>query len=174
MLATYLTGDRVALRAMQIADKDHAVAWFEEDFPVDADRAEKYLRDELDELTHRKLMLTIVRVDGEEIVGGVRLQLHPRHSDVFVHMAPALDDADELRGEALKLLVPWLRDEGQHIAVTVTIAGDQQHSIVAAESLGMEQTARLRAWYHRGGGRVDGLIYQAIHPRWQGTEASDA
>ena len=176
MLATYLTGERVALRAVQLSDKDHAVAWFEGAFPVNSERAETYLKDELEGLTDRKVLLVIVRVgaDEDEIVGGVRVQLHGRHSDVHVHMAPALADADELCGDAVRLLIPWLRDEGEHIAVTLGVAADQTHTIVAAESVGMERTARLREWHFRGGGRVDGLVYQAIHPRWQGQEPSHA
>lgn len=174
MLATYLTGDRVALRAIQIADKDRAVAWFEGEFPVDAEQAEKHLRDELDGMSQRKALLVIVRLEDEEVVGGVRLTLHPRHSDIFTQMAPALAAADELRGEALKLIVPWLRDEGQHITVSVDLAADQARSIAAAEEVGMEQTARFREWYYRNGQRIDRLVYQAIHPDWQGQEVRGA
>lgn len=174
MLVTYLTGERVALRAIQLADKEHSVAWFGHDYAVNSERAEAFLKDELDDLTSRKLLLVIIRIDGNEVVGGVRLRLYPRHAFIYLSMAPTLDDADELRGEALKLLVPWLRDEGEHIAVTVDIAADQHHTIVAAEEAGMEQTARFREWYHRPGGRADRLVYQAIHPDWQGKEHRDA
>lgn len=167
MLATYLTGERIGLRAVQISDKDHAVAWFEGAYPVNADRAEKYLRDELDDFSSRKALLVAVRLEGEDVVGGVRLRLHPRHSDVHIHMAPALEDADELRGEILKIVVPWLRDEGEHITVTIDLPADQQRSIDAAERVGMEQTARFREWYQRNGQRIDRLVYQAIHPEWQ-------
>lgn len=174
MLATYLTGERIALRALQHADKDHAVAWFEGEFPVNADRAEKYLRDELDELTYRKSLLVIVRLENQEVVGGIRVRLHPRHSEVHIHMAPAIDDADELEGEALQLVVAWLRDEGQHITVSVDVGADQHQTIAAADAIGMEQTARFREWYLRPGGRADRLVFQAIHPLWQGQETPDA
>jgi RimJ/RimL family protein N-acetyltransferase len=174
MLATYLTGDRVAMRAVQLADKDHAVAWFDSEFPVNSERAETYLNEEFDGMTHNKALLIIMRVEDEEIVGGVRIDLHPRHSTVTVHMAPALEDSDELRGEAVLLLIPWLRDEGEYITVSLDVAADQTWTIAAAEDAGMVQTARFREWYCHAGHRVDRLVFQAIHPRWQREEALDA
>jgi len=174
LLATYLIGERVALRAMQLADKDHAMAWFEGTYPVNSERAEKYLREELEGLSNRKAPLVIMRVENDVVVGGVRVRLHQRHAEAFIQMAPTLDDADLLRGETIKLLIPWLRDEGQNITVTVDLATDQTKSIAAAEQSGMEQTARFREWYVRPGGRIDRLVYQAIHPTFQETEVSNA
>ncbi len=174
MLAVYLTGDVVALRAFEIADTKQAMAWHEGVFPIDPERAEKYLRDELDGLNTRKAALAIVRRSDDAVVGGVRVRLNPRHSDIYIQMAPALPEADELRGEVLKLLVPWLRDEGQNITVTVDLAADAPLSIAAARDAGMEQTARFREWYFRSGGRVDRLVFQAIHPQWQTARVDDA
>ena len=143
------------------------MAWFEGAYPVNSGRAEKHLREQVDEPSNRKALLAIVRVKTSEVVGGVRLRLHQRHSEVFIQIAPAIGDADQLRGEAIKLLIPWLRDEGQNITVTIDLATDQAHSIAAAEQGGMEQTARFRERCARPGGRVDRLVYQAIHPTFQ-------
>jgi hypothetical protein len=93
-----------------------------------------------------------------------------RTAVIRLHMAPWLVDADELRGDAVRLLVPWLRDEGQHITVTLDIAVDQPATAAAAESAGMVQTARFREWYARPGGRVDRLVYEALNPFWERSE----
>ncbi len=42
--ATYLTGERVYLRAMVAADKETAAAWFPSLFLVNASRAEAWLK----------------------------------------------------------------------------------------------------------------------------------
>jgi RimJ/RimL family protein N-acetyltransferase len=166
----YLTGERVALRAMKLEDKEHASAWFDGPFPIDATRAEEYLRDVLKNLSNRTMLLALVRIDGDELVGGARAQANGRHAVIRLHMAPWLVDADELRGDAVRLLVPWLRDEGQHITVTLDIAVDQPATVAAAESAGMVQTARFREWYARPGGRADRLVYEALNPFWERSE----
>ena len=166
MRVAYLSGERLALRAMQAEDKDHAAAWFDSSFPINVSRAEAFLNDELKSLSWRKVLLVAVSGDDDEIVGGVRVRTNGRHSDIHTHMAPLLAEADELRGEILVLLVRWLRDEAEHISTTVDIAEDWPETIAAAEALGMEQTARFREWYARPGGRTDRLVYQALRPYW--------
>jgi hypothetical protein len=49
MKPPFLTGERVYIRAMVLEDKDCGVAWFDSEFPVNAVRAEKFLRDEIRE-----------------------------------------------------------------------------------------------------------------------------
>jgi len=174
MRISYLSGERVALRSPTLADKEHAPAWFDSVFPIDASRAEEWLKEELKEFTHRKIPLIAVRGDGDEVIGGVVVRSNRRHADIAIHMAPWLPDADELRGELVGLLVRWLRDDSEHITTTAYLAEDWPASIAAAEAAGMVQTARVRQWYPRPGGRADRLIYQALRPFWSAVEASDA
>ena len=82
-------------------------------------------------------------------------------------MAPACQDADAIRAAALGLLVHWLRDEGEVMAVTVEVAADEPATIAAAESAGMVRNATLREWFARPAGRVDCHLYQALNPRWE-------
>ncbi len=177
MRVAYLSGQRLAMCPMRMEDKAHAPAWFNSVFPIDASRAEEFLKDELKEYTYRKVLLVAVRgdVESEEIVGGVKVRMNGKHADIHIHMAPWLTDADELRAEMLRLLVAWLHDEAEHVTTTADIAADWLATIAAAEASGMQQTARLREWYARPGGRVDRLVYQALRPFWNGaSEASNA
>lgn len=174
MRISYLSGERVALRSPVLADKDQAAAWFDGVFPIDAGRAEAWLKEELKEFTYRKILLIAVRGDGEEVIGGVAVRSNRRHADIAIHMAPWLPDADDLRGEIVGLLVRWLRDESEHITTTAHFAEDWPATIAAAEAAGMIQMARIRQWYARPGGRADQLIYQALRPFWSEAEAGDA
>jgi len=94
MRVAYLTGERLALRAMRTDDKDYAAAWFDSSFPINAGRAEAFLKDELKELSTRTILPVAVCGDDDEIVGGVRVQTNGKHSDIYFHMAPWLTNAD--------------------------------------------------------------------------------
>jgi RimJ/RimL family protein N-acetyltransferase len=165
--AVFLTGERAYLRAHLASDKEHAAAWHASPFPIDAARAEDLLKDAHKELVPDTKLFAICRVATDEIVGGARAWTSPRHADLSFHMAAWLDDADELRAEALGLLVRWLRDEVEMLTVTAALAADQPATIAAAEALGMLLGVRLREHIARPGRRVDLLNYQALNPRWR-------
>jgi RimJ/RimL family protein N-acetyltransferase len=172
MRASFLTGERIYMRAMLMGDKEHAAAWFDSPFPIDATRAEKFLKDEHQRPWPRPTHLAIVRLDGEEIVGGARVHSwNGRIARLSLHMAPWLAEADDLRAEALRVLLPWLRDEGEYMVVRLAIAADQPATLSAAEALGMVQAVRLRERLARPGGRVDQFYYEALNPRWEAPNA---
>ena len=165
----YLRGASVYLRAMVEADKERGAAWLDETFPVNASRAEKALKEEhTDQWRRGERRLAIARCEDDEIVGSVRLisRDRVRTCALTFWMAPWRDDADALRGEALGLLVHWLRDETEVMVVTAELPADQPRTVAAAEAAGMVRNATLREWFGRPGGRVDCLIYQALNPRW--------
>jgi RimJ/RimL family protein N-acetyltransferase len=170
---TWLTGEHMYLRAMVAADKEHAAAWFDEVWPINAARAEAVLKDE--HKADRTPRLALVRNDGDEIVGSVEVGTRDgyRRCSLVFHMAPWLEsgDADALRAEALRLVVPWLRDQVEVMVVTVHLAADATETVAAAEALGMTRSVQLREWVARPGHRVDKLIYQALNPRWEVRDA---
>lgn len=163
------------LRAMVEADKESGAAWLDETFPVNAARAEAALKEEHTGhwWARRNRRLAIALNDGDEVVGSARVDSGDgkRTCHVDFEMAPWRDDADELRAEALRLLVHWLRDEGEVMVVTVEIAADQPATIEAAEETGMARNARLREWFARPGRRTDCLVYEALNPRWEVRDA---
>ncbi|MDQ3044362.1 MAG: hypothetical protein M3R06_04310, partial [Chloroflexota bacterium] len=111
MRPPYLTGATIHLRAMRADDAERAVAWFPSRFPVNAARAEQWLKD-----AHtgsiwnpNPVILAIVRTATDEIVGGMDLDSPGRRRGwVRFHLGPWLpfSEADELRAEALRLSVP--------------------------------------------------------------------
>lgn len=166
MRATYLTGDRLYLRAMTLADKEHATAWFDGPFPVDAERAETYLKEEHRDLSARKRHLIIALTETDEIVGGLHLHTNGRVADIWFTFAPWRSDADSLQSDALRLVIPWLRDEATMITTDTIIPADYTSTIATAEELGMRMAVRLREHIARPGHRVDLLYYQALGPAW--------
>jgi RimJ/RimL family protein N-acetyltransferase len=172
--ATFLSGERIYIRALALEDKDYAAAWFRGPYPVNAAKAEEFLRDEHKSIEPQEQHLAIVRVDGDAIVGGVQLWTDRRLAFMTFKMAASIRDADECQAAALRLLVPWLRDEAELMMIDVPIAADEPLTIAAAEALGMERTATLRQWLARPGGRVDQHHYEALNPAWRVEERRNA
>lgn len=168
MRPPYLVGRRIFLRPLALADRAHAAAWFDAPFPIDAGHAEAFMREEAPAGwgAPDRLHLAIVRLDGDEVVGGATVDGPTRHTaDLSIRAAPWLPDDATVRTETLGLLVPWLRDELELMTVTVEIAADDDALIAAAEGLGMSRQGRWREHLARSGGRVDLLLYQALNPR---------
>ncbi|HUG16974.1 MAG TPA: hypothetical protein VMM78_18345 [Thermomicrobiales bacterium] len=165
MRAVYLTGDLIYVRALTKEDAKQAAAWFPEPFPIDPVRAERYLKETHSDVWDRKRRLVIARVADHTIAGSVSMRANRVHAALAFTMAPTATDADELEADAIRVLVPWLRDEAEHATVMVDIASDRPVSIAAAEELGLIAGARLREHVARGGYRVDLLMYQALNPR---------
>jgi RimJ/RimL family protein N-acetyltransferase len=178
MKPPFLTGERVYIRAMVLEDKDCAVAWFDSDFPVNAVRAEKFLRDEIKEIwAARRKYYVIVRTDNDQVIGGIKSKSWDmRAADLTIRMAPHLspDEADSYKADALRLFVPWMRDEHEYMAQTIEIAADETACIAAAEEMDLFFGARFRGFLRRPGGRIDLLVYQALNESWQPAQAASA
>lgn len=170
MKPPFLTGERVYIRAMVEDDKNHAVAWFDSEFPVNAVRAEKFMRDQIKETwAARRKYFVIVRTDSDNIIGGIKMKSWDmRSADLTIRMAPHLsqDAADGYKADALRLFVPWIRDEHEYMAQTIEIAADENQCIAAAEELDLYFGARFRGYLRRPGERIDLLVYQALNPSW--------
>ncbi len=173
MQVVYLTGERIYLRAPVEEDADHAVAWFDSPFPINGSRAKTFFDDHPTYWWDAdSFALVIARTDDNQLVGGMSLSSSDwRVAGIRFHIAPTLEDADALQSEALKLVIPWLRDEHEFMVVRVQLAADQPATIAAAEELGMQPSVRLREWFARGGERVDAIVYEALNPRWEVRDA---
>jgi hypothetical protein len=170
MRPNYLTGERIFLRALRKEDAATASAWHPGPLPVNAPAAEAFLKERHTSAwgPSDPLFLAIVRTEDDAVVGGVELE-HPLGRIVYavVRVGPWRTDAeaDAIQADALRLLVPWLRDGAEAMVVTVPIAADRPLTIAAAEELRMVRGTRLRQFVARPGGRVDLLEYQALNPR---------
>lgn len=177
MRPAWLTGERVYLRAMQVSDRDVAAAWFPYPYPVTPERAEELLREWITSPYQPRQYLAICRTADDEVVGGVRLGIWNRVARVRFKLGPLVPDAEALQAEALRLLVPWVRDEMELIATTFELASDLPAVIGAAEEAGLVPSFRLREFVARPGHRVDLLGYEALNPRYvrsEGREPGDA
>jgi hypothetical protein len=167
MRAVYLTDEHLHVRALVAADKECAAAWFDSPFPVNAVRAEAWLKE-----THASvdrppaLHYAIVRTADETVIGGVTLETDYRIGTLKLRIAPWLPDADALRAAALRILHPWLRDDLELMTFVIHVPADQSETIAAAEALGMAPGVRLREAIARPNHRVDELIYQALFTPW--------
>jgi hypothetical protein len=162
---------------MLASDKDVASAWFPYPFPVTPARAEEFLREWITSPWQDRHHLAICRTAGDEVVGSVRLMIWGRIGRVRFKLGPQVPDAEELQADALRLLVPWLRDEMELIATTFTFPSDLPLVVAAAEESGLVLGVRLREFVARPGHRVDLLMYDALNPRYvrsEGREAADA
>ena len=173
MKASFLAGEQIHIRAMKRSDKDQAAAWFDSPFPVNATRAETFLREELTATWHpQTTLLALVRLGSDDIVGGVTLWSEDRRVGwLRISLAPVLPDADAVFGDALRVLIPWWRDEHEFMAVNVEIPADRPEAIAAAEDLGMTHAVTWRQSELREGHSVDLLLYQALNPRWEVADA---
>jgi RimJ/RimL family protein N-acetyltransferase len=172
MKPPFLSNDRIYIRAMVLEDKDCAVAWFNSEFPVNAVRAEKFLRDNIKESwgARRRKYFAVVRAEDDQVIGGIKLKSRDmRAADLTFKMAPHLspEEADQYKAEALRLFVPWIRDEHEYMAQTIEIAADEPACIAAAEEMDLYFGVRFRGYLRRPGGRIDMLVYQALNPKWE-------
>jgi RimJ/RimL family protein N-acetyltransferase len=175
MKPPFLTGERIYLRAMMMEDKDHATAWFNSPFPVNAVRAETFLKEEIKETWGaRRRYFAIVRLEDDRIIGGLKFKSWDfRAADITITMAPHLSpaEADGYKAETLRLFLPHMRDEHEFMAQTVEIAEDETACIAAADEMGLFYGARLRRYLARPDGRADLLVYQALNPKWEAPDA---
>ena len=166
---SYLTGERLYLRAPLKDDVAASASWFPSAFPVSSGQAETYLRDQLRRVwwAADEFLLTIVRREDDQIVGGVVIE-HPTGpaAEISLRIAPSLtvSEADQTQADALKLLVPWLLNEAETLTITVNVGADQLQTLEAADDLNMSQQVRLREFLARPGGRVDMIQLQALNP----------
>lgn len=173
MRVGYLTGQRIHLRPPTDEDKACATAWFNSVFPINASRATVFLEEQTFPFWKAsEFSFIVARVDDDVVVGSVNLGIEDwRVVTVRIHMAPSLPEADELRAEAIRMVVPWLRDEHEFMVVRVFLPADQTAAIAAVNDLGMRLAVRLREFIAVAGGRVDELAYEALNPRWEVPDA---
>ncbi len=170
MKPPFLTGERVYIRAMIEEDKNCAVAWYDSEFPVNAVRAEKFMREEIKvSWAARRKYFVIVRTDNDQVIGGIKMKTWDmRSADLAIRMAPHLspEDADDYKADAIRLFIPWIRDEHEYMAQTVEIAEDEPQCIAAAEELDLYFGVRFRGYLRRPGKRIDLRVYQALNTNW--------
>ena len=134
--AVFLSGDVVYVRAYVDQDKEVTAAWAGTPFPVGSPRGEKLLKEWHTEWWPRTRHYALCHASTDEVVGGVIVGIRHLVAEFIVTVAPWRDDADELRAEAIKLIVPWLSDEWSMVSVQAHMAADEPACIAPLRSLG--------------------------------------
>jgi RimJ/RimL family protein N-acetyltransferase len=170
VIVPYLSGETIGFRAPTLADAAEAVRWLPGPFPRNTVHTERLLREGEREPwgSERLVRLVAIEQPGGRIVGGAEIERQgKRVAWLTLSFAPALSRAERERyhGEALGILVPWLRDELGMMTVTTALGDDEPAVKAAAEAVGMTEAVRLRQHLARPGGRVDLLWMEALNPR---------
>lgn len=174
MRAVYLTGEGVYLRAMIADDKATVATWFAGPFPSNATQGERWLNEAHTDVwvSNKPRYLVIVRVADDVPIGGVSLMVRDnRRGQLHFAMAPWLVEADALQAEALRLIVPWVRDDLELMTLGLYLAADEPVTQAMAEGLGLRESARLREFVACPGGRVDRLFCQMLNAPWRVADA---
>lgn len=161
--AVFLSGDEVYIRAYLEEDKEVAAAWAGTPFPVGSPRGEKLLQDWHSEWQPRVRRYALCRTSTDEVVAGVTIGIRHLVGEFVVKPAGWLDDGDELRAAAFRLIVPYLSEEWGLVSVLGHVASDEPACRAAAEDLGMSHQGTMRECFARPGGvRADDLLYQKL------------
>jgi hypothetical protein len=170
MVASYLSGRNIGLRAPALDDAESIATWDDGSLPRDPDAAREMLR-----RTERTAWgnaenprLMIVGLPSGHIVGSVMIERqHDRIGKIRVVPAPTLpaDRRDAIEGEVLDLVVPWMRDELD--LMVLDVASDRTAVIARAEVHGLTEAVRLREHILRPHGRVDLVTLELINPAWR-------
>lgn len=166
---TYLIGESIYLRGLEIGDAKWGSAWRFSPFPLAAQSLEERLKKTVPKSSDRRLTTVVAcRRNDDRIVGSAHLDdFGNTESVVLLHADPALQNAGaEIQAEMLGLLVPWLIDERHRPLVRVTTDAGMAPVLAAGEGLGMRLSARLRDGSWRNGAFHDRLFLEAFNPRW--------
>ena len=166
---TFLVGDTLYLRGLELGDATRPGAWRDSPFPIPKERAEEVLKkDEPKQAEHRKTRLVACRIADDQPVGSVTYQIWGwRTAELRVSADGALGPAGaEVKAEIIRLVVPWLLHERHLMAVYAEIEGGEPAMETALAAVGMRPAARLRDAIWRDGARHDHYWYEALHPGW--------
>jgi RimJ/RimL family protein N-acetyltransferase len=171
MVASYLSGRNIGLRAPALDDAESIATWDDGSLPRNPDAGREMLcRTEQTAWGNAEhLRLMIVDLSGGNVVGSVMIERqHDRIGKIRIISAPMLPAArrDAVEGEVLDLVVPWMRDELDLMVLVLDIASDRAAVLARADEHGFREVVRLREHILRPQGRVDLVTLELINPAW--------
>lgn len=166
---TYLVGETIYLRGLELDDAKWATAWRPSPFPISAQLLEEQLKKEVPKQAEKRASTVVAcRRDDGRPVGSVRLDdSEPIEAFIALHSDPTLGASGEhIQAEMLGLLVPWLTDERHRPVVRLATDTDLQPVLAKADALGMRRCVRLRDGVWRAGRFRDRVFYEFLAPAW--------
>ena len=172
MVAAYLQGPRIGLRAPSLDDAESVAAWDDSPLPRTPEAGREMLRrteqTPWGNAEHPRLM--VVDLASGTVHGSVMIERqHDRIGKCRVISSPmlALDRRDEIEGDALDLVLPWLRDELDLMVIVLDVAADRAGVIARAGEHGLREAGRLREHIRRRHGWVDLVTLELVNPAWR-------
>ncbi len=170
---TFLVGDTIYFRPVELDDARTAPAWQPKPFPAPAEVVEEQLKERLEvddpDVLHERMLLIACRKDNDQPVGSVEIVNEGwRFGEILPRIDP-LATAEEqaaLIAEYIRILVPWMLDERHLMTVTVEDAGVRSAVAETAASMGGRLTTLHRKALLIRGERVDASCYQFFNARW--------
>lgn len=165
---TFLVGELVYLRGMEVADGKFVTSWRDSLFPVSTDRGEEIIKQDLPkQMQQRKHTLAIVRKSDDRVVGSVIAQYWGAAAFLTVHVDPVLGEAGaKLKADAIAAMVPWTIEENQRAITFLELAANEETVIAEAGRIGMRQSACFRQALLRDGRRIDLLLFEYLSAAW--------
>jgi RimJ/RimL family protein N-acetyltransferase len=167
---SYLIGESIYLRALELGDAKWASAWRPSPFPISAKLVAEQLKKELpDEPEHRTWRIMACRRSDGRPLGSAVVEDQRSAVSTWVSLCsdPTLGaGGSDVQAEMLELLVQWLSGERNRPVVVAAIDAGREPVVAAAEALGMRLAVRLRDGLWREGSLRDRLFYELAHPAW--------
>ena len=166
---TFLIGETIYLRALELGDAKHTAAWRPSLFPIPAERAEELLKKDVpDQYKNRRWTFVACRIADDLPVGSLEWgSWDGRTSDFKVHAPENGADTGAVKAEMVRLMVPWLLHECEMMAVCLYGPDGEPDVAAAASAVGMTFTGRLREALWIDGARRDELYWELLHPVWR-------
>jgi RimJ/RimL family protein N-acetyltransferase len=175
---SFLVGETIYLRPLELEDAARAGAWRASPFPITRERAEQLIKedvpdDPLWEKPRAQTLLALRRTD-DVAVGSARYVVWGTWPAAEVRLlvdrafGPAV--APAIQAEVLRLLVPYLLRERDLTTVWVYLDAGEPEALAATgyalNAEGLHEVVRFRDARWRDGTRCDRLIYETFHPAW--------
>ncbi|MDQ3693463.1 MAG: GNAT family N-acetyltransferase [Chloroflexota bacterium] len=166
----FLAGETLYMRPLELADARYPAAWHFSPFPINPERAEEILKQDLPkEANERKYRLVACRRSDDIPVGAVSYGNLWSTLNMWaeLHVDPAHDaDAAAIKSEMLRLVVPWMSAESHNMVVAIKLDAPEPDLIAAVKALGLRPAVCFREARWQGGGRHDQWFYELLHPAW--------
>lgn len=168
---TFLVGDEIYLRTIELGDEKYATSWRSSIFPKAESLVEKWIKEDLPkEGKAERGHLLIIRKADDVVIGSVMEKRDGVASWLRVHVDPLYGDAGQRwRAEATTLATDWLVNERFVPAARIDLAGQDDIMIERLLAFGYVETARFRQMYLIDGKRQDRIILQFFNAEWMTT-----
>jgi RimJ/RimL family protein N-acetyltransferase len=167
---TFLVGEQVYLRPVEIEDAQYGMSWRNTIFPKSTDRIESWIKDDMKK-EKRAATYVILRKADDRPVGSIKTERW-NHAVWVTPFSDRLlgDQGQRWVGEALSLVLPWMIDELHRVIAYVNdIAEDQQILRDALLAIGARETIHFREKIRRGDTFIDAYGYEYVNKQWVAT-----